>query len=1170
VAIAQVNVRQPNLKIHKGVIATNNGFGDFTHQGPRTPTLSLAQAPPGATFSLAGVSGTVNHADVAAGLMDSNVSNVDANDIVTFAITIENLGGSPAYDVKIEDIIPTSSGSPSCFTIVPSSIVVKRGTGAVVPSPFYSIQPTNPGSTTTSFTITSNPILPIPISAYNAANAVSGANIVVITFRAKLLASIMPGCCDNTAKLLHYSSTLNGPNFVAANLTPPFSDTASVCVSPKLTKSLVTTSEAHTPGSNVTIGEIARYRLAIQLPETALLPNFKVTDALPAGLKFVDPSAARIAFVSNQLPIMRTALINPAHDLWNNSLPPSALLNAPAFFMPAVVTGGGGCGAPVTFNLVNVKNNDNDADREWIVIEFNAQVCNVMSNQNGASLPNSFSVSVNNATIATSPTINLTVVEPNLTIAKAASPTTVAQGGTVAYTVTITNTTPTHAFDVQFTDTLPAGLSFVANSTTVTGACIPVAINPTAPAVTCGSVVGGGTVTIKYKAIANPVSCPATLTNQAAVKWTSLRGATGTAINPTLSNPSLVLGLPGATNGERNGVTAPLTLNDYAAATSKAVTVNCPPCTPPPHLMSAWWPFDESNGATLVNDIAGINNVGTPKPASPIGATNAPGAVAGRVSSAMKFDSAGASTGPHIEVPDHSEIKFGSASFSIDAWVYVPQPQAVYFHPIVDKLQTNSAGTTGTGYALNLISSFTNGARLQLTTGSGGPLANFGPNVPSVLFNTWTHVTVTVDRGTGVVRFYINGTLLPLGPSISGGSLDNTLPLLIGESRFLGLGQQAIVIDELEMFKYVLPQLEIQKIVNAGGGGKCKCLRTDNEVISCGANGTFNYTFTVTNLSSSTVTAVQFGAGGGVTITPNSMTIPPLAPGASTNVTVTIGGSAAVSGANVCFSVGLTGPAGGCRIQHCITLPSCPPAAACATPPANMVAWWPLDETSGNVVHSIVGNHDGTTLPGPIGGNLWVASAPKVGSALFFGAAKAEVPDDPALDFGTGDFSIDAWVRSHQSTLMSAVVDKLDTSGPLPKGYAFFVHNGMVQLRIGDAVNTATYQSSNTFVANGTWRHVAVTIRRVGGTPVGQFYIDGAPAGPSFTPLAINLDNNAKLLIGHIRLGNNNCSCEVSLDEIELFNAAVSASDIGAIFNAGSQGKCRSSSQSAKLSKRIA
>ncbi|MDQ1728731.1 MAG: hypothetical protein QOD33_856, partial [Pyrinomonadaceae bacterium] len=835
VAIAQVNLREPSLKIRKGAIATSSPWGVFTHPGLQTATLATAASPRAATtFSLSGINGLINSNDLLAGFVNDDLSNVDANDVVNFAITIENVGGAPAYDVKMEDLIPLVGGNPSCFTIVPGSFKVQRGNGTPVFGGFYSIgfPLTNHG-----FTVTSTPNLPIPLSAYN---ATSGANIVVITFQAQMLGNIMPGCCDNRANLLHYSSELNGQDFVAANLTPPFTDTASVCVKPGLTKSLVATSEAHTSGANVTIGEIARYRLTIELPETGLLPGFKVTDALPAGLKYLSGSA-HLAFVSDQSPITRGPLVSaPAYTFFPASAPPpSAWFNTSQPILPLAVSGGGGCGAAVTFNLGNVKNNDSDSNREYIVIEFDAQVCNVATNQSGAPLPNSFSVSVNNATIATSPALNLTVVEPSLTIVKAASPATVAQGGTIGYTVTVTNTSTTQAFDVSFTDTLPAGLNFVSGSTSVTGACVLATTTAAAPAVICGSVAGGGVVTIKYNAIANPVSCPATLTNQAAVTWSSLRGPKGTAINPTFSNPTVVLGSSGAGNGERNGITPLLTLNDYAAATSKSVTVNCPPCVQPPQGMSAWWSFDEANGATAVNDFAGVNNAGAPKPGNTIGAPNAPGAVAGRVSGAFNFNSAGASTGPNVEVPDHPEINFGTGNFTIDAWVLLAQPSAIYFHPIVDKLQMNSAGTTGTGYALNLVSSFSTGARLQLTLGTSGPLLNYGPNAPSVPFNAWTHVTVTVNRGTGVVTFYINGTQLPpSGPPLPAGSLDNNLPLLIGESRFLGLGQQAITLDELELFKRALPQPEIQGIVNAGGGGKCKCLRASNEVVSCGANGT--------------------------------------------------------------------------------------------------------------------------------------------------------------------------------------------------------------------------------------------------------------------------------------------------------------------------------------------
>jgi uncharacterized repeat protein (TIGR01451 family) len=807
VAIAQVNVRQPKLRIRKAVVATSNPNAVFTPAPP---------APTPVVFNLGGfVSGPINSSNV--GLINSNVADVDANDTVTFAITIENLGGSPAYDVKIRDIIPTDSqGNPSCFTIVPNSIQLKRGTGVNVVPGLYTTQLTSNG-----FTITSSS-LPVPIPALNAGNPNNGANIVVISFQAKLLANIKPGCCDNKVQLEHYSSTPGGPDFVSAGFTPPFDDVAQVCVKPTLTKSVVTTSEAHTvPQSSampqnpantpqVTIGEIVRYRLLIALPEGGVLTNFQVTDALPPGMKFMGAGTARIAFIANQGGIIRSGpLSSPLFSAIGNAPLSSAALTLKPPIPNGVITGGANCGSPVTFNLGNVQNTDNDNDLEYIEIEFNALVCNVASNQNGVTLSNTFSVSAGGANLATSNPINVIVVEPNLTITKTVSPASVIHNGTASYTVTITNQGPVQAFDVQFTDTLPTGLTFVPASMTVTGSCLPTpGTSATSPSVTCSNMPANGTVTIKYNAVANTPGCPATITNKAAVTWTSLPG-NGTPIGANNLTGSTTPGLSGAGDGERNGTTAPLTLNDYAATASAPLDVTCPPC------------------------------------------------------------------------------------------------------------------------------------------------------------------------------------------------------------------------------------------------------------------------------------------------------------------------------------------------------------AGCATPPRGMVAWWRLDETSGSVVHSIVGNHDGTTQPGAIGaGAISVATQPKVSGALFFGAARAEVADDPALDFGTGDFSIDAWVRSYQSNLLSAVVDKLDTSGPA-RGYAFFVQNGTVQLVMANGTNTSTFQSSNTFVADGTWRHVAVTVRRLGGTPVGQFYIDGSPAGPTFTPLAGNIDSNATLLIANYRLSANQCSCEVSLDEIELFNTAVSASDIKAIFAAGGNGKCK-------------
>jgi uncharacterized repeat protein (TIGR01451 family)/fimbrial isopeptide formation D2 family protein len=1143
VAIAQVNLRQPNLRVHKGVIATGNGMGEFTHQGPQTANLSLAQAPTGATFSLAGVSGSVTSAGVAAGLMDSNLSNVDANDVVTFAITIENLGGAPAYDVKIEDTIPTNSGVPSCFTIIPSSIVVKRGTGVVVPSAFYSIQPTNPGSTTTSFTITSTPNLPIPISALNAANAASGANIVVITFRAQLLGNVMPGCCDNTVKLLKYSSTLNGPDFVSAGLTPPFDDVATVCVKPKLTKSFLTTSEAHTAGSNVTIGEIARYRLVVQLPETGLLSNFTVTDALPPGLKFLNDNTARIAFVSNGPGIFHPSF-GPTYNVFGNESTLAGLtLNASHTISGANIVAGSNCGDDPAFTLNTIKNNNSDNDLEFIVIEFNALVCNEAGNQDGTTVPNTFNVSVGGNQIATSNQINVLIVEPNLAMTKTVAPNPAVKGQTLTYTVQYTNNGTADAFNVELKDTLPPGLTLG----TVAATC-PFTSGGNVITVTCAQVPkapgSGSTVIVTYQAVANPATCPVKLNNQANLTWTSLPGPQGTTVNPTGSSTP---GSSGSVDGERDGVTPLLTLNDYATTFSAAVKIDCP-C----EAMISGLKFNDLNGNGVqdllepgiagwtikITDSSGVTQTTTTDAAGNYSFTvPAPGTYTVAEVLQSGWAQTAPFTGTYSVTVSPGQIitnqNFGNRKqpgCDLQITKEVKPNPLVSGQPATATITVQNVGTGPCHGPTQVTESLPSGLTLVSASVPGGScvlltgVCNYAPAIP--------------PGGSVVFTYVFNVTAQP-------GTVIKNCATLKNASDSNQANDKACVPVKVE----------------GGQSGSLTVTKTVNNLWAMPFPATTNFPITVSCSPSGPNVTLNLAAGGtqtvnnipvGSTCTVTEGALPPpiahpacpslgwgtptYAPGQTVTIPST-GGSQTVTVTNTYF---------------CNTTPSC------ATPPPGMVAWWPLDETGGNVVHSIVGNHDGITQPGPIGsGGLTVASAPKVGSALFFGVAKAEVSDDPALNFGKGDFSIDAWVRSSQSSLLASIVDKLDTSTSTHRGYAFFVQGGMVQLRIGDGLNTGTYQSSNTFVADGTWRHVAVSVRRTGGTPVGQFYIDGVPAGSSFSPLAIDLDNSAKLLLGSFRLGNNACSCEVSLDEIEIFNTALTPDAIKSIFQADKNGKCK-------------
>jgi uncharacterized repeat protein (TIGR01451 family) len=592
-AVAQVQVREPKLSVRKGVIATSNPNGAFTQPG----SPGLAQAPVGATFSLAGVSGPVTSATLSS-LFDSNLSNVDANDLATFAVVIENQGGYPAYNVHLDDFIPWNAGLPTCFEFVPSTPVsIRNGAGATL-TPIV-------GSTVANFGVTFLGTTNIP------AVSTTGTNIIIITFQVRIIPQIQAGCCENTANLTQYNSSPNPPNpmapdFVTAGVGGPFTDTARICVGPSASaKCIPATSEAHTtpqqaaPGGqvNATIGEIVRFRLVTIIPE-GTTQNLQIRDALPPGLTYI-PNTARAVFVAN----------NPVRDASGN--PPLGIPTVPAPTTTIVMQ----ClGAPVPATLISqsptlfpvgagtdpsfpaapitVKNNDNnDSDREYLVIDFNAQVDNIATNQDvpATVLTNSFEVRFTDAfsgqTVASNSSqlaagagqASVKIVEPKLTLRKTASPTLIGPaGGPITYTVTITNAGSATAFDLAFRDLLPA--DFVPGSVSLLTS-LPGCIGSTTGGLNLGftclspaysGLPVAGAMTITYQATVKPQTCPAAMTNQATVTWTSLPGTNGTVTNSTGSSTA---GSSGANNGERDGVTIPVSLNDYQAAGS--ATVNC-------------------------------------------------------------------------------------------------------------------------------------------------------------------------------------------------------------------------------------------------------------------------------------------------------------------------------------------------------------------------------------------------------------------------------------------------------------------------------------------------------------------------------------------------------------------------------------------------------------------
>ena len=122
-AIIQIQLGMPELHISKGVIATDNADAVFTSGvGP------VAFSAPGS----AGYRGSATiHSDgLAATAVDSNATHLDAGDLVSFAIVIENQGSSRtgAFDLQLRDTLPAGFVVPGGGL----NLTVTDGTGAAI------------------------------------------------------------------------------------------------------------------------------------------------------------------------------------------------------------------------------------------------------------------------------------------------------------------------------------------------------------------------------------------------------------------------------------------------------------------------------------------------------------------------------------------------------------------------------------------------------------------------------------------------------------------------------------------------------------------------------------------------------------------------------------------------------------------------------------------------------------------------------------------------------------------------------------------------------------------------------------------------------------------------------------------------------------------------------
>ena len=231
-------------------------------------------------------------------------------------------------------------------------------------------------------------------------------------------------------------------------------------------------------------------------------------------------------------------------------------------------------------------------------------------------------------------------------------------------------------------------------------------------------------------------------------------------------------------------------------------------------------------------------------------------------------------------------------------------------------------------------------------------------------------------------------------------------------------------------------------------------------------------------------------------------------------------------------------------------------AGYCFPPPANMVAWFPFDETIGpTAINLVPGSGNGTHMNGP------TPIAGMVAQALRFDGIDDYVqsPSTALTNIGTGDFSLDAWIRLPTNATNSVVIitDKRASAGI---GYNFWVSYKRIGIQLADSSGYTNYTSVPiTTLTDGQWHHVAATVSRTNPTGI-RFYHNGAPVTAQNndpTNRQGSLINNSPLRIGATSAGQPSSLFKGDIDELEIFNRALAPCEVLSLFDAGSFGKCK-------------
>jgi hypothetical protein len=545
----------------------------------------------------------------------------------------------------------------------------------------------------------------------------------------------------------------------------------------------------------------------------------------------------------------------------------------------------------------------------------------------------------------------------------------------------------------------------------------------------------------------------------------------------------------------------------------------CAQSIPAPSGLVGWW-----QGEGNVYDVTGTNN----------GIAQNTTYSNGVVGQAFVFN--GSSS--QVRIPASSNLNVGlGGGLTIETWV---NPASTSFQELCEwnLNDGNGVGAAQIGTHMEINEAPGDGSFWGGVVDTTGIAHNLNSTNGLITTNSFQHLAMTYDKASGVAALYRNGVAVAV-TNLGVFTPQTSFDFFLGNrpSGFFTGNYFQGKMDEVSVYNRALSGSEIQSIYNAGSAGKTPIFtapvistQPSNQIVQVGDTATFNVT-----VSGSAPFRYQWSVNGTNIINGTNASF------SRFNVQTSQGGN---------YRVVVTNNAGSVVSSNALLTVNIPPGI---TQPAGIVSWWPAESNANDIIS---GNHG-------IAQNITYANG-EAGQAFVFNGSSSQirVPASASLNVGLGGgLTIETWVNPERNSFQELC--EWNQNNGVSSGAAQIGTHMEINEAPGDGsfwgglVDTSgishNLNSTNGLITTNSFQHLAMTYDKASG--VAALYRNGVAVAVTnlgvFTP-----QTSFDFFLGNrpsgVFTGN---FFQGKMDEVSVYNRALSSSEIQVIYSAGSAGK---------------